>query len=491
MKGRSSKCLYCGAPIRLEQSVLFSKCDFCGTSFNKTAEIIPSNTIKNLFDRSTSAVSKFVQPIPSKIQEVSQELLKKQTILSKQQINSLNRNRIRVLSKRRNIAILIGVPISLFAFTIINDPFRKELNDQRSYMESRCRNESSRISNTFFARKEYSSCIKDYKKGIREDIKRDKEREKERKKEELKGSKEKAKREKVEKYVTSGEKYFQEKNYKSAIKSINKAIKMVSKDKDIYSRSNFATMYNSRGLAYSSLKEYKLAIKDYTKAIELSPRNAVYIMNRGAVKSKFGKYKLAINDLNKSIKLNANEPSSYNWRGVTYYNLGDFLQAIKDFKKVKQLKPDDPNNLAWLLAVRKKLTDQYKIELEDKSLENVGNSSKDKLNDDGSKPEYEEDFIKEEKRLINEITLSPEPENVFNLFKELADLRGDNNKAKLAIDNYTKAIELKPDYIDAYINRGITKQEMGNQTGACQDWAKASSLGDEDAKEWVNDDCKG
>ena len=41
----------------------------------------------------------------------------------------------------------------------------------------------------------------------------------------------------------------------------------------------------------------------------------------------------------------------------------------------------------------------------------------------------------------------------------------------------------------AFRNRGIAKEEIGDMKGACSDWRKASSLGDEDAAKWVKEDC--
>ena len=58
-----------------------------------------------------------------------------------------------------------------------------------------------------------------------------------------------------------------------------------------------------------------------------------------------------------------------------------------------------------------------------------------------------------------------------------------------AIADYTKAIEINPNYKSAYKNRGIDKQIIGDLKGACADWQKASQLGDQDATQWVRNDC--
>lgn len=53
---------------------------------------------------------------------------------------------------------------------------------------------------------------------------------------------------------------------------------------------------------------------------------------------------------------------------------------------------------------------------------------------------------------------------------ELDDFKG-------AIEAYTKAIELKPTYGQAYHERAISYKKMQNEGAACADWEKASNLG--------------
>ena len=58
-----------------------------------------------------------------------------------------------------------------------------------------------------------------------------------------------------------------------------------------------------------------------------------------------------------------------------------------------------------------------------------------------------------------------------------------------AIADYTKAIELDPNYANAYKNRGISKENLGDLNNACADWKKAAELGVTDAAEWVAKQC--
>ena len=58
-----------------------------------------------------------------------------------------------------------------------------------------------------------------------------------------------------------------------------------------------------------------------------------------------------------------------------------------------------------------------------------------------------------------------------------------------AIADYTKAIELDPNYDYAYASRGNAKEELGDLNGACADWKEAARLGNTLAAEWVADQC--
>ena len=58
---------------------------------------------------------------------------------------------------------------------------------------------------------------------------------------------------------------------------------------------------------------------------------------------------------------------------------------------------------------------------------------------------------------------------------------------KGAIEDYTKAIELNPNYAEAYANRGCAKEELGDKEGALADWKKAADLGDIQAANWVRE----
>ena len=64
---------------------------------------------------------------------------------------------------------------------------------------------------------------------------------------------------------------------------------------------------------------------------------------------------------------------------------------------------------------------------------------------------------------------------------------GDNQGA---LDDYSKGIEINPQYAVAFYNRGNAKYALGDKEGACSDWRKAGELGVQEAYEMIKKYCK-
>ena len=183
-------------------------------------------------------------------------------------------------------------------------------------------------------------------------------------------------------------------------------------------------------------------------------KNADYYFNRAYEKAERGDHYGAISDYTKAIEINPNDSEAYYNRGVSKSKSNDNYGAISDYTKAIEL------NSAFANAYY-----------------NRGNA-KVGLNDYSGAIS---DFTKV-------IEINPQYVSAYNNIafikrnKEINDNYG-------AIYYATKAIEINPTHSNGYYNRGFAKKNIGDMKGACADWRKASSLGNEYAPKLLRYKC--
>lgn len=99
------------------------------------------------------------------------------------------------------------------------------------------------------------------------------------------------------KHFNSGNGYFKEGKFDSAISELEEAVKL---------NQNFAMAYSLLGACYVSKGKYSLAIRQVEKAIRLDPDEAGFHYNLGMVYVKKGQYELAVKPLEEALRLNPN-----------------------------------------------------------------------------------------------------------------------------------------------------------------------------------------
>ncbi|RKY16683.1 MAG: hypothetical protein DRP63_04975 [Planctomycetota bacterium] len=200
--------------------------------------------------------------------------------------------------------------------------------------------------------------------------------------------------------------------------------------------------YYNRGITKMNKSDLDGAIADYTKAIELDPRCAEAYNNRGTVWLRKNEYDKALADFTKAIELNPRLAAAYNNRAIVWTEKGQYLRAWLDWKKATELDPElakEPVSLpAW--------TEKGEL----------GRAMADwtKLTTLSTDPNRE----------------SAEALHIRGIGKHQ---RGDYDGA---IADLTKAIELKPDYVEAFVSRGIAWAKKGEYDRAIADYTKAIKL---------------
>ncbi|HEY0067608.1 MAG TPA: tetratricopeptide repeat protein [Flavisolibacter sp.] len=157
---------------------------------------------------------------------------------------------------------------------------------------------------------------------------------------------------------------------------------------------------------------YGEAISCCNKAIELEPNGDIAYTNRGLAKSYVGRHEEAMEDHNKAIELNPRNDSAYNGRGFAKIALGEYEEAITENSKAIELNSE--NFVAY----------------------NDRGFAKSKLK---RNEEARMDF-QEAIRLDH---------TYANPHKHMAQLLINLGQLREALEEINKAVELKPDYIEA------------------------------------------
>ncbi len=134
-----------------------------------------------------------------------------------------------------------------------------------------------------------------------------------------------------EHYNSIGDAYY-------AVGENQRAIDAFTKAMDLGLKS--AAYYNYRGNAYHALKQYDRAIEDYSEAIALDPDEAQYQVNRANSRRLAGDYEASFPEYDEAIALAPNNPEHYNARGDAYFFNGDYPRSVEDFTKAIDLAPD-------------------------------------------------------------------------------------------------------------------------------------------------------
>ena len=235
-------------------------------------------------------------------------------------------------------------------------------------------------------------------------------------------------------YLSRGNVLFDLKDNEGAIRDFTKALEINSKLMDAYT---------NRAFVKKAMGDLEGAAGDYFKAIEIQPGNGELYNNLGNIRFQQGRNQDAITEYGRSIKADPKNYLAYKNRGAVYFSTNDFSSALKDFSTAISLNQKVADLFFTRALIKKKMndmpgaTDDYikAVELDP----NFGTESYSR--NLGLKP------IK-----------STLPCEQYNKDAQVLDLLG---KYQEAINLFKKAVEIKPDYSDAWYNLGNTFGKTG------------------------------
>jgi tetratricopeptide (TPR) repeat protein len=325
----------------------------------------------------------------------------------------------------------------------------------------------------------------------------------------------------------------------------NKALK--DYDNAININPNYSDSYNKRAALFERMQEHESALNDYNMAIKLDSTNTNYYFNRGVFYSQMQRTDEAIQDFNIFIKKNVNDYKGYCNRGICLLHQNKYDKSIIDFDKYFELvgnyrinktdtirQSNAYNHLGKHLLINVKDYKKairyfnYAISMNVRNAEAYANRSESKMN----LMDYKSALLD----LDTAICINTKEAKFFNnrgvlkyMLKTYNKALSDEEKASLLLNNkdaitdYTKAIKLDsnkvyffnraisrtiigdtsgslkdyniainidPQYGDAYYNRAILHHISGNIKSACEDWKSAEKFGINKAKKKIIEFCQ-
>ena len=248
----------------------------------------------------------------------------------------------------------------------------------------------------------------------------------------------------------------------SALTDYSKAIELDSKPADVYFRRaqvfeakglneravqdltayiervpTYDVAYSNRGLNKGRLDDFEGALEDFNKALEINPANAVTLINRAATHDNLDRVDEAISDYEAALAIDQTNELAYQNLASIYWRRGDMLEVVGVADHAMANMPDDAlgfNMKAAAFIARKASVD----ELDEAAT--LAGRAKDLAPDD---PQGHS--------------------NSCAALIYLAVAQKITHAMSNLIGDCETAIELDPDYVDAYEHLAVAYLVMGDE----------------------------
>jgi tetratricopeptide (TPR) repeat protein len=291
------------------------------------------------------------------------------------------------------------------------------------------------------------------------------------------------------------------------IKKDEKANVKALSDKIIKEPKN-AQLYYERGLAYAKEKKDTAAIEDLAKAIELDSTKAKYYKTAGDILYRNKSYAASMGFFQKASGLDPGDTDNqlklanmfyltkvypkafhtinvvlrkdpYNYdafflKGLVYKDMLDTANAILSFQSAAQLKPEVQDaymQLAFITANKNTdLAKQYFMNAYKADTNNM-----EPLNGVGLLYQAKGDNAEAKKVFTDIIVRSM---NYEKAYYNMGCVLMDEDSMEKASRQFSYAIKNKPDYVDAYFNRGLCYEKLARRDEAIADYKSCLQLDD-------------
>ncbi|MGH7184735.1 MAG: tetratricopeptide repeat protein, partial [Pseudomonadota bacterium] len=192
------------------------------------------------------------------------------------------------------------------------------------------------------------------------------------------------------------------------------------------------------------------AVKDFDRAVALSPNYGAAYNNRGNARVALGQYALAFQDFRKAVELMPQSAVPFNGRGMAHAELKRYHAAVRDLSRAISINPK-------YTAAYHHRADAY-----------LGLGMYREAAADATQV----------------LTLQPEVTDPDLLLLRARANAGDK-KLNPALEDLNKAIEVKPDLVDAYIERGMVFLQARRFDDAIGDLTRAIEIDPQNVKAYA------
>ncbi|MEI6433300.1 MAG: tetratricopeptide repeat protein [Bacteroidota bacterium] len=248
--------------------------------------------------------------------------------------------------------------------------------------------------------------------------------------------------EQVEIYTSRANLKFEMKDYQGAISDLTEGLRINPK---------YVVGYLNRAIIKKNTKDLKGAIEDYNKAIELDPKNSDIINNRGNLQFQIGDTSSACKDYSESIRISPEQYLGYKNRGALKFSMEKFDDALADYNIAIRLNPSSGELHYNLALVKQKKNDQAATLSEYKKAVELD-------------PIYASDEFRQKLGIKSNEIEGFQPSQ----FNEQGKAMESKGNLQEALTLYKKAVELKPEFAEAWYNLGNIYGKTGKYADAMQ-----------------------
>ncbi len=260
-----------------------------------------------------------------------------------------------------------------------------------------------------------------------------------------------------------------------------------------------ALALNSRGVARTGMRDYREGIKDFNKAIGLEPKYASPYYNRSWANYGLKNYRQGVEDANKAIQLdpNPNTPYSYYHRAKSLAALGNYQEAIEDYGRAIQIDPTYSWSFFYrgLAFMNLGKIDQAREDF--KKAASLGNKEAQScLRADGTlsavawytkglrlRSSYPKNNREALKAFDKAIEIDP---NYAQAYLQRAYIYNDGGQYPESLRESDRAIKLDPKLAMAFNSRGVARTGMRDYREGIKDFNKAIELDPKYASPYYN-----